>query len=90
MKRRILSRYDETEDVRHEKGYRPRLVDADGKPIVSGGKKKGGAKQVRYLDGRIVSTKGERFITEKVREEDPSTFVSLKVKTKGKRGKGYR
>lgn len=54
-------------------------------------KKKGaGGAQVRYLDGRVVTTKGERYVATKVKEEDPSTFVPLKIKTKGKRGPGYR
>lgn len=54
-------------------------------------KKKGtGGAQVRYLDGRVVSTKGERYVATQQKEEDPSTFVPLKIKTKGKRGPGFR
>ena len=45
---------------------------------------------IRYLDGRIVSKKSEKFIIEK-KEEDPSTFVKLKVvHTKRKGGIGYK
>ncbi|GFR43590.1 hypothetical protein Agub_g4687 [Astrephomene gubernaculifera] len=44
--------------------------------------------KVRYLDGRVVSTKGEKFIIEKD-GEDWDGGSRGKVYTKGKRGKGF-
>ncbi|GLC45059.1 hypothetical protein PLESTB_001464200 [Pleodorina starrii] len=44
--------------------------------------------KVRYLDGRVVSTKGEKFIVEKTGEEWDGGSRG-KVYTKGKRGKGF-
>jgi hypothetical protein len=44
--------------------------------------------QMRYLDGRVVSTKGEKFIIEKTAEEWDGGSRG-KVYTKGKRGKGF-
>ncbi|KXZ47386.1 hypothetical protein GPECTOR_35g824 [Gonium pectorale] len=44
--------------------------------------------KVRYLDGRVVSTKGEKFIIEKT-GEDWDGGSRGKVFTKGKRGKGF-
>ncbi|EFJ50928.1 hypothetical protein VOLCADRAFT_88352 [Volvox carteri f. nagariensis] len=44
--------------------------------------------KVRYLDGRVVSTKGEKFIIEKTSEEWDGGSRG-KVYTKGKRGKGF-
>lgn len=44
--------------------------------------------QVRYLDGRVVSQKGEKFIIEKIGEEWDGGSRG-KVYTKGKRGKGF-
>ena len=47
--------------------------------------------QKKYRDGKeIFMKKNDKFITIKEKVEDPSTFVSLKIKTKGKRGKGFR
>ncbi|GLI58917.1 hypothetical protein VaNZ11_000701 [Volvox africanus] len=43
---------------------------------------------VRYLDGRVVTTKGEKFIIEKT-AEDWDGGSRGKVYTKGKRGKGF-
>ncbi|GIL70269.1 hypothetical protein Vretifemale_1098 [Volvox reticuliferus] len=43
---------------------------------------------VRYLDGRVVTTKGEKFIIEKTGEEWDGGSRG-KVYTKGKRGKGF-
>lgn len=48
------------------------------------------APQVRYHDGQVVTRTGDKYIHETVKEDDPSTFVKLKIKTKGKRGPGYR
>lgn len=94
LRRRLLQRYDEM------------VVEVDGRPVtyrptaqkVFGGKLPAAGKRkkrdtgpaVRYHDNKVVTTKGEKFVTEARREEDPSTFISLKIKTKGKRGKGYR
>lgn len=57
---------------------------------ASGPDKKARKNQVRYLDGKVVTNKGQRFIVEQTKPEDPSTFVSIRIKTKGKRGPGYR
>ena len=46
------------------------------------------ASKVRYLNGQVVSTKGEKFIMEKV-GEDWDGGSKGKVYTKGKRGKGF-
>lgn len=43
--------------------------------------------QVRYLDGQVVSMKGEKFIVEKEAEWDGGSRG--RVKTKGKRGTGW-
>ena len=50
----------------------------------------GGAekKAERYLEGRVVSTRGEKFIVETVGEEWDGGSKG-KVITKGKRGKGF-
>ena len=45
-------------------------------------------KTERYLDGRLVSTRGEKFIVETVGEEWDGGSKG-KVITKGKRGKGF-
>ena len=71
--------------------YKPQAV--FGSEYVSSGelrkgKKREKVRQVRYHEGRVVSTTGEKFITEKLKEEDPNTFVSIRVKSKGKRGPG--
>jgi hypothetical protein len=42
---------------------------------------------VRYLDGKVVSMKGEKFIVEKTEEWDGGSRG--RVKTKGKRGTGW-
>ena len=44
--------------------------------------------KLRYRDGRVVSTKGEKVIIEKV-GEDWDGGSRGKVYTKGKRGKGF-
>ena len=44
--------------------------------------------QVRYRDGRVVSSKGEKFVIE-TQGEDWDGGSKGKVMTKGKRGKGY-
>ena len=51
-----------------------------------------GTGKLRFRDGMVVSTKGEKYYTvkEDVPEHMQKTFVSLKVKTKGKRGAGTR
>ena len=49
--------------------------------------------QPRYLDNRIVSYKGEKFVMiadEKAEEALKASAISIKVITKGKRGKGFR
>ena len=47
-----------------------------------------GVRKERYLDGRLVSTRGEKFITQTVGEEWDGGSTG-KVITKGKRGKGF-
>lgn len=44
--------------------------------------------QVRYRDGRVVSSRGEKFIVESTREEWDGGSRG-KVMSKGKRGKGF-
>lgn len=44
--------------------------------------------QVRYREGQVVSSKGEKFIVEKLQEEWDGGSTG-KVFTKGKRGKGF-
>ena len=49
------------------------------------------ARHVRYLEDKVVTNKGEKYVALTKKEEDPSTFVSLKiVHTKRKGGKGSR
>jgi hypothetical protein len=45
-------------------------------------------RNVRYRDGRLVSTRGEKYIVESVSEEYDGGSRG-KVKTKGKRGVGF-
>lgn len=82
VKARLLRRYDEQVDT-SDKTYRPALPQDliknshDGKRVL------------KYSEGKAVFVKpGERFITEAPPPEDPSTFVSIKIKRKGKRGAG--
>lgn len=62
------------------------------KPPVLWGSAKGnqqqGAPRIRYRDGQVVSTKGEKVIVESLREEWDGGSKG-KVYTKGKRGKGF-
>lgn len=44
--------------------------------------------KIRYLNGEVVSSKGEKFIVQSKKEEWDGGSRG-KVKTKGKRGKGY-
>lgn len=44
---------------------------------------------VRYLHGEVVSHKGERYIMQKDNKEEWDGGSRGKVKTKGKRGKGF-
>ncbi len=47
-----------------------------------------GVRKERYLDGRLVSTRGEKFITQTTGEEWDGGSTG-KVITKGKRGRGF-
>ncbi len=40
--------------------------------------------KMRYRDDRIVTQKGEKTIVERLPVEDPATFITLKVKHKGR------
>jgi len=47
----------------------------------------------RYRDSMVVTNKGQKYVIEKDDSEDERlkhTFVSLKIKTKGKRGPGTK
>ena len=93
---RALTRYDKvaSEEV-EEKGKgtvaRPLLrkdesIDKTVAELRKGGRKRD---EIRYLDNAIVARKGERFLytkTKNAAEEDPKTFVGLKIVTKRKGG----
>jgi hypothetical protein len=56
-------------------------------PAGAGGRK--GAMVLRWVDGATVwMRRGEKFLDVKPDKPDPSTVVSIKVKSKGKRGPG--
>lgn len=48
--------------------------------------KKKKKREVRYLDGNVVSSKGEKYIIVDKKEENQDTFCNIKIKPKGKRG----
>ncbi|KAG2445680.1 hypothetical protein HXX76_000288 [Chlamydomonas incerta] len=85
-KKQILSKFD----------LRPVTAPKDPRKVAKGvsapdafiGKEAEAQKKVRYLDGRVVSNKGEKFIIEKTGEEWDGGSRG-KVYTKGKRGKGF-
>ncbi len=87
MKRNVLSKFDEVEVREDYVFHRP---DAILKSQMKREKIESKKKQM-YRDDVVVSRKGEKFVLEKKKEEDPSTFISLKVvHTKRKGGKGFR
>ncbi|KAG2453759.1 hypothetical protein HYH02_001970 [Chlamydomonas schloesseri] len=81
-KKQILSKFD----------LRPVTAPKDPRKVAKGvsapdafiGKESEGQKKVRYLDGRVVSNKGEKFIIERIGEEWDGGSRG-KVYTKGKR-----
>ncbi|PNW75098.1 hypothetical protein CHLRE_12g496550v5 [Chlamydomonas reinhardtii] len=85
-KKQILKQFD----------LRPVTAPKDPRKVAKGvsapdafiGKEAEAQKKVRYLDGRVVSNKGEKFIIEKIGEEWDGGSRG-KVYTKGKRGKGF-
>ncbi|PNH10884.1 hypothetical protein TSOC_002378 [Tetrabaena socialis] len=66
----------------------PRKHSSKSEPLMITHKSSGKESKVRYLEGRIVSQKGEKFIIEKTAEEWDGGSRG-KVFTKGKRGKGF-
>ena len=90
MRQRVLEQYDKVEEeARVEKGKpcpRPVVHKSGAIERALEQMKSHEVKQMqRFINNEVVSHKGERFILEK-RQEDPSTFVGLKIKSKGKRG----
>eukprot|EP00960_Hanusia_phi_P003797 112224-Hanusia_phi.AAC.1 len=90
MRQRVLEQYDKVEEeLRLEKGKpcpRPEVRKSGAIEQALERIKSNEVKQMqRFINNEVVSHKGEKFILEK-RQEDPSTFVGLKIKSKGKRG----
>lgn len=83
-KKALLNRWGEMPDT-SDKTYKPTLPTA-----TVGGRTDYQAKRaLRYRDGETVMLpKGEKYMVETVKQEDPSTFVSLKIKKKGQGGAG--
>lgn len=94
---RIMNKYDEQEveeyDEKGKKGLssvssvQKRMAVAQiSRPL----EKPSSESKVRYRDGKVVATKGERYILENVKEEyDSGIKHTGKILLKGKRGKGW-
>jgi hypothetical protein len=85
VRRRILAQYEMVPDQLGELCHRPVLA-----PIPVGGGESGADGRIRYRDSAVVSTKGQRYLEVPKAAEPENTFVNIRVKTKGKRGPGFK